>query len=203
MKGTLAVTGDPAADELLNTDPLALLIGMLLDQQVPMEWAFKAPFLLRERLAGLRGPNAASGSLHADKIAATDPVELEAVFKGPPALHRFPGAMAKRVQALCQYLVDEYGGDAGSVWASATTGEELYRGVRSLPGYGDQKAKIFTALLAKRFGFALPGWQEQVGAYADSTPRSAADVDSADALQRVRQQKRTEKAKAKDNSTGS
>ncbi len=197
MKGTLAVTGDPAADELLNTDPLALLIGMLLDQQVPMEWAFKAPFLLRERLAGLRGPNAASGSLHADKIAATDPVELEAVFKGPPALHRFPGAMAKRVQALCQYLVDEYGGDAGSVWASATTGEELYRGVRSLPGYGDQKAKIFLALLGKRFGRAPAGWETYAGAYADTTPRSVADVDSAEMLQRVREFKRAKRAEGK------
>ncbi len=185
---TLPVTGDPAADELLASDPLALLIGMLLDQQVPMEWAFASPLRLRDRLGG---------TLDAAAIAATPLDELEAVFKGPPALHRFPGSMAKRTQQLCQHLVDHHGGDAAAVWGGVGTGAELFRRVRALPGYGGEKAKIFTALLAKRFGVRPPGWEEVSRPFSDATHRSVADVDSADALQEVRAFKKLMKAQGK------
>src|SRR3954452_23732880 len=134
MRGTLAVTGDKDADRLLNTDPLALLIGMLLDQQVPMEWAFRGPHTLKERMGG---------ALDAAQIASMDPDEFAALVKGPPALHRFPGSMAKRVQALAQQIVDEYDGDAAKVWKGVKSGDELFRRLRALPGYGDEKAKIF------------------------------------------------------------
>ncbi|MGH8905539.1 MAG: HhH-GPD-type base excision DNA repair protein [Egibacteraceae bacterium] len=184
---TIHVTGDPAADELLSTDSLALVIGMLLDQQVPMEWAFKGPYRLRERLGGL----------DAAKIADMDPADLETVFKEKPALHRYPGAMAKRVHALCQHLIEHHGGDAARVWTDARTGEELLTRVGALPGYGQEKARIFVALLAKRLGVRPPGWQEAAGPFADTTPRSVADIDSPEALQRVREWKRAQKAKGK------
>jgi uncharacterized HhH-GPD family protein len=188
MHGTLAVTGNPAADELLNTDSLALLVGMLLDQQVPMEWAFSAPLTLRDRLGG---------SLDATAIASMDPEELAAAFKGPPALHRFPGSMAKRTQDLCRHLVDAYGGDAAKVWKDAATGAELFARLRALPGYGAEKAKIFTAVLAKRMGVRPEGWEQVAGPFADATPRSVADIDSAAALVQVREFKRAMKAKGK------
>src|SRR5437899_1866123 len=130
MKGTLAVTGNAEADDLLNTDPLALLLGMLLDQQVPMEWAFVGPQRLHERL----------GSLDAAEIAAMDPEKFAAIAKGPPAIHRFPGSMAKRIQECCRHLVDNYGGDAAAIWEGATSGEELFTRLRAIPGYGDEKA---------------------------------------------------------------
>lgn len=185
---TLPVTGDPAADELLVTDPLALLIGMLLDQQVPMEWAFASPLKLKERVGG---------ALDAAAIAATPLDELEAAFKGPPALHRYPGSMAKRTQQLCQHLVDNHDGHAAAVWEGAATGAELFSRVRALPGYGGEKAKIFTALLAKRFGVRPPGWEEVSGPFSDATHRSVADVDSTDALQEVRAFKKLMKAQGK------
>jgi uncharacterized HhH-GPD family protein len=188
MKGTLAVTGDADADELLNTDPLALLIGMLLDQQVPMEWAFLGPSLLRERLGG---------RLDAATIAAMDPEEFLAVAKGPRAIHRFPGSMGKRVQALCAHLVEHYGGDAEAVWRDVETGDELFARLKALPGYGDEKAKIFTALLAKRMGVQPRGWEEAAGVFGDDTPRSVADVDSPETLARVRSWKQLQKAKGK------
>jgi uncharacterized HhH-GPD family protein len=188
MKGTLAVTGDHDADHLLNTDPLALLIGMLLDQQVPMEWAFIGPHRLRERMGG---------KLDAATIASMPLDELEKVFKGPPALHRFPGSMAKRTQQLCQHLVEHYRGDAAAVWRDAATGEELFARLRALPGFGDEKAKIFTALLAKRLGVRPPGWEKAAGPFADDTPRSVADIDSAETLEQVRLWKRAMKAKGK------
>jgi uncharacterized HhH-GPD family protein len=185
---TLPVTGDPEADRLLVTDPLALLIGMLLDQQVPMEWAFGSPLRLKERLGG---------DLDAARIAAMPTEELEAVFKGPPALHRYPGSMAKRTQALCQHLVDHHDGDAAKVWSRVRSGEALHARIRALPGFGEEKARIFLALLAKRFGKAPEGWEEHAGPFADGTPRSVADIDSPEALARVREFKRAMKAKGK------
>ncbi len=188
MKGTLAVTGDPDADRLLNTDPLALLIGMLLDQQVPMEWAFSSPFKLRERLGG---------TLDASGIAAMPLAELELAFKGPPALHRYPGSMAKRAQQLCQHLVDHHGGRAEAVWDGVTSGPELYTRLHALPGFGGEKAKIFMALLAKRFGIRPERWEEPARPFSDATHRSIADVDSAESLLEVRAFKKRMKAVGK------
>lgn len=183
---TIPVTGDPDADRLLVEDPLALLIGMLLDQQVPMEWAFRGPLTLRERLG-------VSGHLDARAIAAMPPDELEALFRTKPALHRYPGSMAKRTHDLCRHLVDEYGGDAAAVWRDASSGDELYQRLRALPGYGEEKAKIFLAILGKRLGVAPPGWEEAAAPFSDTTPRSVADIDSPESLQRVREWKTTQK----------
>jgi uncharacterized HhH-GPD family protein len=188
MEPTLPVTGDPEADALLVTDPLALLIGMLLDQQVPMEWAFGSPLKLKERLGG---------ALDAGTIAALPLEELEAVFKGPPALHRFPGSMAKRTQQLCQALVDGYGGRAEAVWDDVADGAELYARLRALPGFGGEKAKIFMAVLAKRFGIRPDGWEEPARPFSDATHRSVADVDSPESLLEVRAFKKLMKAKGK------
>jgi uncharacterized HhH-GPD family protein len=185
---TLPVTGDPEADKLLVDDPLALTIGMLLDQQVPMEWAFSGPLRLRDKLGG---------RLDAAEIAALEPADLEAMFKGPPALHRYPGSMAKRTQALCQYLVDHYGGDAAAVWTGVDDGAELLRRVKALPGFGADKSRIFTALLAKRFGVRPPGWEQATVPFSDDQPRSVADVDSLESLQRVRSWKKAMKAQGK------
>ena len=188
MPSELPITGDPAANRLLAEDPLALVLGMLLDQQVPMEWAFLSPYRLRERLGG---------SLDAESIAAMDPAALEAAFKGPPALHRFPGSMAKRTLELSRHLVERYDGDAARIWTGASDAGDLHRRIRELPGYGDEKARIFLALLAKRFGRAPKGWEEFAGPFADATPRSVADIDSPEALQRVREFKKAQKAKGK------
>jgi uncharacterized HhH-GPD family protein len=168
-----------------DTDPLALLIGMLLDQQVPMTWAFVAPWRLQERLGG---------HIDAGEVAGYDPDALQLLFKGPPALHRFPGAMAKRVQALCAHIVERYDGDAAAVWRDASTGEELFGRLRALPGFGDEKARIFTAVLAKRLGERPPGWEHDAGPFADDTPRSVADIDSAESLARVRAWKQQQRA---------
>ncbi|MEO6318631.1 MAG: HhH-GPD-type base excision DNA repair protein [Acidimicrobiales bacterium] len=188
MQGTLAVTGHPEADELLNTDPLALLIGMLLDQQVPMEWAFGSPLKLRDRLGG---------SLDAAAIATLPLEDLEGAFKGPPALHRYPGSMAKRTQQLCQHLVEHHDGRAEAVWAEVTSGPELFARLHALPGFGGEKAKIFLALLAKRFGIRPDGWEEPAHPFSDTTHRSVADVDSADSLLEVRAFKKMMKEKGK------
>jgi uncharacterized HhH-GPD family protein len=188
MTVAVPVTGDPEADRLLTDEPLALMIGMLLDQQVPMEWAFSAPLKLKERLGG---------RLDAAEIAALDPAALLAVFKGPPALHRFPGSMAMRTQALCQHLVDDYGGDAAAVWVGVADGRELVRRVRALPGFGGEKSKIFIALLAKRFGVRPPGWEAAAAPFSDGEPRSVADVDSAETLVKVRAWKKMMKAQGR------
>lgn len=188
MKGSLYITGDLEADELLNTDPLALLIGMLLDQQVPMEWAFSSPLRLRQRLGG---------GLDAAAIANMPLEELEVAFKGPPALHRYPGSMAKRTQQLCAHLVEHHGGDAEQLWSDVATGAGLHRRLRALPGFGVEKAKIFMALLAKRFGVRPPGWEKGAHPFSDSTHRSIADVDSAESLQEVRSFKKMMKGKGK------
>lgn len=183
--GTLAVTGDGAADSLVNNDPLALLLAMLLDQQIPMEWAFKSPVRLAERLGG---------ELDAGHIATMDPADLEAAFCAKPALHRFPAAMARRAHELCRHLAEQYDGDAGAVWATAPSGQELYDRIRALPGYGDEKSMIFLAILAKRFAVRPTGWDGYAGPFADDTPRSVADIDGPEALARVRAWKKEQKA---------
>ena len=178
-----------AANQLLEREPLALLIGMLLDQQVPMEKAFTSPEVLRERLGG---------SLDARTLADYDPERLEAIFRQPPALHRFPAAMAKRVQALARLLVERYDGDAGAVWRDAATGKELVRRVGELPGFGEQKAKIFAALLGKQFDVRPTGWREACGDFGgDGSHRSIADVVDAESLREVRAYKQQMKAAKK------
>lgn len=184
----LAVTGEDEADDLLRRDPLALLIGMLLDQQIPMEWAFLGPYRLKERL---------DGPFTAEHLASLEPDELVPVFREKPSLHRYPKAMAERTHALCAHLVEHHGGDPAEVWKGATDGADLLRRLRALPGFGEEKAKIFTALLAKRFGVRPAGWEEQAGAFADDRPRSVADIDGPDALEAVRAHKKELKAKGK------
>lgn len=186
--GTLYITGDRAADALLNRDGTALLIGMLLDQQVTMELAFAGPAKLRQRL----------GHLDARRIAAMDPAELAAVCSAPPAIHRFPVAMARRIQALCAALAETYRGKGANVWAGVADGDELYRRLRALPGFGDEKARIFIALLGKRMGVQTPGWREAAGRFGDDVPRSVADIDGPDALARVREWKKAQKAAGRD-----
>ncbi len=184
---TLPITGDPAADDLLVSDPLALVIGMLLDQQVPMEWAFRGPATLRDRL----------GRLDARAIAAMSPEAVEAVFKEKPALHRYPGSMAKRTHALCVHVVEEYDGDAGNIWKGVKDPQVLFERIRALPGYGDEKAKIFLAILGKRLKVAPKGWEEYAAPFSDDNPRSVADIDSPENLQRVRAWKQAQKAAKK------
>jgi uncharacterized HhH-GPD family protein len=161
---------------------------MLLDQQVPMEWAFIAPYRLKERLGG---------QLEPEVIARMDPDELVALFKGPPALHRFPGSMGKRVQALARTIVEEYGGDTSRIWREAKDGDDLHQRLLALPGFGPDKTRIFIALLAKRLGVRPPGWEQAAGPFADETPRSVADIDSAESLALVREWKRAMKKQGK------
>ncbi len=188
-RSSLALAQDPAADKLLARDPLALLIGMVLDQQIPLEWAFKGPLMLEERLGG---------RLDAAEIAAMDPEELIAAFSGPPALHRFPAANAKRVQELCRIVVESYGGKPKRIWTSASDGAELLANVKALPGFGDQKARIFVALLGKQLGVQPPGWQEAAGDYGrPGTFMSVADIDGPESLSKVRRYKQEKKAAAK------
>ncbi len=184
---TFPVTGDADADALLVTNPFALLLGMLLDQQVPMEWAFRSPARLAERLG--------DRPLDPVTVAALDPTELLALFTGPPALHRFPKAMAERTHVLAAVLVDTYGGDTAALWQTATTGAEELRRLRELPGFGEEKARIFVAVLAKRFGHRPRGWKAAAGPFADSTPRSVADIGSREAFTAVRAWKKAQKAK--------
>lgn len=181
----LRLTDDPEADSLLSESPLALLIGMLLDQQIPMERAFAGPQRLAERL---------DGELTAERIAEADPEELEAVFRESPAIHRFPSMMAGRVQSLCAHLVEHHDGDAAAVWRDAADGADLAARLRDLPGFGKQKSKVFLALLAKQLGVTPEGWEEQAGEYAQPGHRSIADVTSPEALQKVRDFKRARKS---------
>ncbi len=186
---SLYLSGDAAADELLSNDPLALLIGMVLDQQVPLERAFKSPFDLQERLGG---------QLDVSALASMDPEALAAVFSEKPALHRFPRSMAGRVQEVCSVIVDSYGGDAAAIWTSATDGKELLANVKALPGFGEQKARIFIALLGKQLGVRPTGWERAASPFGDTgTFRSVADIDSPEALVKVRQYKQKQKQKAK------
>lgn len=185
---TLTLTGDPDADALLSDNGFALLIGMLLDQQVAMELAFVGPHRLAQRLNGPLTPTA---------VAATPPDELEQRFREKPALHRYPGAMATRVHALATHLVEEYDGDAANLWEGATSGQELRRRLADLPGYGDQKSRIFVALLGKQCGVTPDGWREAAGDYGLDGYRSIADVTSPEALAKVREFKQAQKQAAK------
>ena len=180
----------PQANALLADDPLALLVGMLLDQQIPMEKAFTSPQVLAERMQVAR--------LDANEIARFDPERFEELFRQVPALHRFPAAMAKRVQELCNALVEQYDSDAATVWKTASDGAELTRRIAALPGFGAQKAKIFTALLGKQFDVRPTGWREAAGSYGDvGSFRSVADVVDRDSLSKVRTFKKEMKAAAK------
>ena len=183
----IRVTGIDEADELVSTDPLALVIGMLLDQQIPMEWAFKGPATLSERLGGL----------DAARIAAMDPDDFAAVFATKPALHRFPGSMAKRTQELCRHITEVWNGDAGNLWTGVSDANELMTRVRALPGYGDEKSRILVAMLAKRLGVRPKGWETATAPFSDDQPRSVADIDSPESLARVREWKKAMKAKGK------
>jgi uncharacterized HhH-GPD family protein len=193
---TLRLSQEPSADAFLAADPLALLLGMLLDQQFPMERAFAGPYLLAQRL-GLKPE--AGDRMDAAAMADADPQEFAALFVGPPAVHRFPGAMAGRVQALCRQIVDTYDGDAAALWNDAPSGAELLKRLRALPGFGEQKARIFVALLGKQLGVQPEGWREAASHYGDDgSTRSVADVTSPETLQQVREYKRAAKAAQKD-----
>ena len=176
----LHFTGNEEADELIAREPLALLIGFVLDQQVPVQKAFSSPLELKRRL----------GSLHAAEIAGADPARLEAVFREKPALHRFPSTMARRVQELCAAVASEYDGDAERVWSEAADGRDLERRLLDLPGIGGMKARSLIAILGKRFGVKPPGWDEVAPTY-----QTLGDVDSVEALERYQEWKRAYKAK--------
>ncbi len=185
----LYLSGDEAADALLTEDPLALLIGMVLDQQIPLERAFKSPFDLQVRL---------DGRLDAAAIAAMDPDELAALFSAKPALHRFPKSMAGRVQEACAVIVNSYGGDAAAIWSSAADGKELLANLKALPGFGEQKARIFIALLGKQLGVRPVGWEHAAAPFGEpGSFRSVADIDSPGALIKVRQYKQQMKSEAR------
>ena len=178
-----------AANDLLAHDLLALLIGMLLDQQIPMEKAFSSPAVLKERL---------DGPLDAATIAAYEPEAFEALFRRPPALHRFPAAMAKRVQEMARAVVERYDGDVSTLWTDAADGADLVRRIAALPGFGPQKAKIFTSLLAKQFDVRPEGWQDAAAPYSEAGSfRSIADVVDDASLLKVRAFKQQQKAAAK------
>jgi len=177
------------ANELLDRDPLALLIGMVLDQQIPLEKAFSSPWVLAERLG--HAPTA-------EELAGFDPAALVEIFAKPPALHRFPKAMAARVQEVCRVLVGSYEGEAVNLWQDAADGQELVKRIASLPGFGKQKSQIFTALLGKRYAVQPPGWREAAGAYGEEgSHRSVADIVDAESLGKVRAFKKEMKAAAK------
>lgn len=187
----LHLSGDERADALLSEDPLALLIGMVLDQQVPLEWAFRGPRELVDRLS-LGVP------IDAARLARADPATLRDAFARKPSLHRYPGSMAERVQALARAVADEYGGDAARVWTDAADGEDLRRRVQALPGFGAHKARIFVALLGKQLGVRPPGWKEAAAPFGDTGTRmSVADIVDAATLYEVRRTKRLMKEQAK------
>lgn len=185
---TLWLTPDDEANALLSKDPLALLLGMLLDQQFPMEAAFAGPFKLEQRL----------GHLDPERIATMDLEELTAAMRQPPVVHRFPGSMAGRVQSVCAVVAKEYGNDAARIWKKAASGQELLQRLTALPGFGEQKAKIFIALLGKQRGLKVEGWREAAGAYGEEgSTRSIADVTSPETLLEVRAYKQEAKKAAK------
>ena len=177
---SLPWTGDPDADRLLASNPFALLMGMLLDQQFPMERAFYGPFLLQQRLGEPLDPA---------RIARMDPADLDPLFKGPPAIHRFPGAFAKRTHDLAGYIVDHYDGDTARLWTTASTGEDLYKRLRELPGFGDAKARIFVGVLGKRLEVGPVGWETVAADWP-----SIADVGQWEDVFTLREQKREMKA---------
>ena len=185
----LHLTDDADADRLLSDDPLALLIGMLLDQQIAMEVAFAGPLKIKERL----------GAFDAESIAEADPEQFAAIFKQTPAVHRFPGSMAARVQSLAQALIDDWGGDAAAIWTQGDPdGPTVLKRLKALPGFGEQKTKIFLALLGKQCGFDGDGWREASAPYGEEgSHRSVADIVSPETLLLVRETKRAAKAAAK------
>lgn len=190
MDATLHLAQQPDADALLGRSPLAALIGMLLDQQVPMEWAFAGPYTLARRMG--------ADDLDAHDIAAYAPEEFAALLSAKPAVHRYPGSMAKRIQQLCAFLVERYDGDAEAVWSNVTDGAELLARLKELPGFGAQKAQIFLALLGKRLGVRPEGWREAAGAYGEPDAfRSVADITGPKSLALVRAHKQEMKAAAK------
>ncbi|HUQ00380.1 MAG TPA: HhH-GPD-type base excision DNA repair protein [Aeromicrobium sp.] len=180
----VTIAQDPAADEVLASSPFALLTGMLLDQQYPMEHAFRGPHKILQRF----------GTLDPEAIAAADPNEFAELCSTPPAIHRYGKSMAGRVQQLARVIVDEYDGDAARVWTGAKSGADLMKRLQQLPGYGEQKARIFTALLAKQFDVKPRGWTTVVGDFGKKGYRSVADVVDAESLAKVRQFKKAKKA---------
>lgn len=186
---TLTLAQNPAADRLLSDDPFALLVGMLLDQQFPMERAFAGPHLLAERLGS-------PDRLVPATIASVAPDTLLAAAKGPPAIHRYPGAMADRIQALAQHIVDNYAGDAAAIWDSGD-GDEVRARLLALPGFGEQKARIFLALLGKQFGVDPAGWRQACRPYGEPDTRmSIADVTGPESLAQVRAWKKEQKSRS-------
>jgi uncharacterized HhH-GPD family protein len=185
----LHIAQDEAADALLARDPFALLVGMLLDQQFPMERAFAGPAVIAQRM-GVDGLDPAA-------VADADPQEFSRLMAGPPAVHRYHSSMAGRVQALAAHVRDVYDGDASRLWLEARDGAELAARLRALPGFGEQKVRIFVALLGKQFGVRPPGWEEAAGVYATPGRRSVADVVDAVSLQEVRDHKRALKQEAR------
>ncbi|MFE9885523.1 HhH-GPD-type base excision DNA repair protein [Streptomyces scopuliridis] len=190
MSTTIRLAQQPEADELLGRSPLAALVGMLLDQQVPMEWAFSGPYTIAVRMG--------HDDLDAGEIAAYDPEAFVALLSDKPAVHRYPGSMARRVQQLCQYLVEHYGGDPTAIWRDVATGAEARDRLNALPGFGKQKSQIFLALLGKQYGVQPTGWREAAGAYGDlGSYRSAADITGPESLAKVRAFKQETKRAAK------
>jgi uncharacterized HhH-GPD family protein len=181
------ITGDPAADKVLDDSAFALLVGMMLDQQYPMEHAFRGPAKVLDRF----------GTVEPHAIATADPEEFAAMASTPPAIHRFPGSMAARLQELARIVEETYGGDASRLWTEAADGKDLLKRVMALPGFGKQKAQIFVALLAKQLDVRPVGWEAVVGDYALEGHRSVADVVDADSLQKVRDFKKAKKAAAR------
>ena len=181
------ITGDAHADQVLTDSPFALLVGMMLDQQYPMEHAFRGPAKVLDRF----------GSIEPAEIAAADPEGSPTLCSTPPAIHRFPGSMAARLQELARIVDDQYGGDASRIWTEATDGKDLMKRVQALPGFGKQKSQIFVALLAKQLGVRPDGWEQVVGAYAEDGYRSVADVVDPASLQKVRDHKKELKAAAR------
>ncbi len=185
---TLYITGDAAADKLLNANGTALLIGMLLDQQVPMEWAFNGPATLRKRL----------GHLDPKKIAAMNVDDFVAVCCEKPAVHRFPAAMGRRIHELCGIIATQYKNKGENIWAGVTDARELTTRLRVLPGFGEEKAQIFIALLGKRMGVKPRNWKTEAGVFSDANPRTVADITSPETLLLVRSWKKAEKAADRD-----
>ena len=175
----LHFTGDDEADRLLVSEPMALLIGFALDQQVPVQWAFSSPKVLRERL----------GTLDARKLAAMDVGDVEASSKGPPAIHRYPAAMGRRIHELASYVAKNYDGDASRIWTDASDGQDLKRRIAALPGFGEMKVNATLAVLAKRLGVRPPGIESVLPSWP-----TLGDVDSAEALTEYQAQKRAHKA---------